>query len=106
MLLGFVIVGAAWLTMTSAQSQTESTDEQGITRMHQDHNPKHGGTFFMAMDYQHHVEGVLLPPRVFRVYLYDSHTEPLDAARMEQASGVVRIGDAENAPEVPQARQR
>ena len=55
----------------------------------------------MAMDNRHHVEGVLLPSGIFRVYLYDSHTQPLPAARMKQASGTVRIGDADNAPEVP-----
>lgn len=53
------------------------------TRAHMDHRPKHGGTFFMASDNKHHLEGVLvtegLPKgqREIRVYLYDEFTQPL-----------------------------
>ncbi len=68
---------------------------------HGDHNPKHGGTFFMALDNKHHLEGVLLPPGIFCVYLYDAHTQPLGHAELHQSSGTVQWGDADGAPETP-----
>ncbi len=66
---------------------------------HRDHNPKHGGTFFMALDNKHHLEGVLLPSGTFCVYLYDAHTQPLGHAELHQTSGVVQWGDSDGAPE-------
>jgi hypothetical protein len=63
-----------------------------------DHKPKHGGTFFMSLDNKHHLEGVLLPPATFRVYLYDDHTKPLKAEETRQATGTVQMGDADDAP--------
>jgi len=71
--------------------------EQGA---HMDHKAKHGGTFFMSLDNKHHLEGVLLPPGTFRVYLYDDHTRPLKAEETKQAVGTVQIGDSEDAPKI------
>jgi hypothetical protein len=51
-------------------------------RAHGNHNPQHGGQFFMAPDNWHHVEGVYLPNGVFRLYLYDDFTKPLSPAKM------------------------
>src|SRR5690349_1798339 len=32
------------------------------TKPHQDHESKHGGAFFMALDEKHHLEGILVSP--------------------------------------------
>ena len=80
-----------------AAGATPAAPEQGA---HMDHKSKHGGTFFMALDDKHHLEGILVPPGTFRVYLYDDHTKPLKAEETRQASGTVQIGESDDAPKI------
>jgi hypothetical protein len=53
-------------------------------RAHGNHNPQHGGQFFMAPDNWHHLEGVHPSSRLFRLYVYDDYGRPLGAAKVRE----------------------
>jgi hypothetical protein len=89
---GFQVEGQA---PVNGSSPAES--EKGA---HMDHKSKHGGSFFMSLDNKHHLEGVLLPPGTFRVYLYDDHTRPLKAEETRESSGTVQVGDSDDGPKI------
>lgn len=50
-------------------------------KSHLDHEPKHGGVFFMTPDQKHHLEGTYSTSNEFRVYFYDEYTKPIPALR-------------------------
>jgi hypothetical protein len=81
----------------AAQAPADTNSKE---KAHMDHKPKHGGTFFMALDNEHHLEGALLPGGIFRVYLYDDHTKPLKADQVKLTNGTIQIGESEDAPKI------
>ena len=61
-------------------------------RAHGDHNPRHGGQFFMATDAWHHIEGTYPQSGLMRMFFYDNFTKPL-ALKGKGMSGSVVIRD-------------
>ncbi|HVR97696.1 MAG TPA: hypothetical protein VMW27_13840 [Thermoanaerobaculia bacterium] len=58
------------------------------TSTHQDHDARHGGTFFMVADGYHHIEGTYPRAGRFQLYAYDDHTRAIPA---EPLSGWVEV---------------
>ena len=107
----FIAISMVVLMLFSAAAKTADAQTPGAShnsahhdskqKPHSDHIPKHCGVFLMALDNIHHLEGVLLQPGIFRIYLYDEYTKPLSAAKVEQASGTVQVGESADAPRIP-----
>ncbi|MEQ1728314.1 MAG: heavy metal-binding domain-containing protein [Vicinamibacterales bacterium] len=64
-------------------------------RAHGDHNPRHGGQFFMASDAWHHVEGTYPQDGLVKVFFYDNFTKPL-TLRGKGITGTVAVRDAKD----------
>jgi hypothetical protein len=70
------------------------TIAQYTARAHGDHNPKHGGIFFMAPDNWHHLEGAYPAAGRFRLYVYDDYSKPLSAAEARKIRGRIVTKEA------------
>jgi hypothetical protein len=67
-------------------------------RPHGNHNPQHGGEFFMAADNWHHLEATYPRAGTFRLHLYDDYTRALPAALVASISGHVTMADGRDVP--------
>ena len=83
-------------------------EERRVVRAHGDHNPRHGGQFFMAEDKWHHLEGTYPKGGPLRLYLYDNFTKDLEPRDVRAISGqaVVLDGNHVAGESVPLTRSR
>jgi hypothetical protein len=83
MSLSFVCAGSAKESINPGSCPDGTPMQRKYSaRAHGNHNPQHGGAFFMAPDNWHHLEGAYFSPGTFRLYLYDDFTRPLESAKV------------------------
>lgn len=70
-------------------------------KAHGDHNPKHGGLVFTAADSRHNIEGKLVAPGRFCIWLYDEYTQPISSDQLKQTKGTVQWGAHNRSPRTP-----
>jgi hypothetical protein len=70
-------------------------------RAHGNHNPQHGGLFFMASDNVHHLEGAYLSSGTFRMYFYDEFTKPQKIAAVRTYKATLTVKDPKTGKETP-----
>ena len=73
-------------------------------RPHGNHNPQHGGGFFMAPDNWHHLEGAYYSTGAFRLYLYDDFTKPLPLTEVRATTARLILQDGKQVPLVRNGR--
>jgi Heavy metal binding domain len=73
-------------------------------RAHGNHNPQHGGGFFMAPDNWHHLEGAYYSTGAFRLYLYDDFTKPLPLPDVRATKARLITKDGKEVPLVRNGR--
>ena len=78
-----------------------SMQKKYASRAHGNHNPQHGGLFFMAADNTHHLEGAYLSNGTFRIYFYDEFTQPQKIAEVRNYQATLMVKDAKTGKETP-----
>ena len=69
----------------------------GMKGAHEVHDGQYGGTFFMAPNKTHHIEGIYSKDCGFRLVLFNAHTQPINVNRFK--AFVKYIPEDEDTPE-------
>jgi len=70
-------------------------------RAHGDHNPKHGGQFFMAPDAWHHLEGTYPSAGLFRMFFYNDYSKPLKPTGFTASISLLDANDKDTGVTIP-----